>query len=304
MKKISLASRQGIHSVLYALFQQDGTLNINAMQHQTELVLESGVTGINVLGLATEVQKLSIEEQQTIIKTIAKIVTNKHTYSVTVSGQSIKQQRQLVQYALEHGAHWIILQPPSVGQYVADVYLDFFLKVVEGFDCHFAIQNAPQYLSRSLDLKDIEKLHNKNSQFDIIKTEVSATDLSALRAVFNSDLAILNGRGGLQMTDCLRAGASGFILAPDLVDYAQTIFEYYKKEQYNQAETTYAKIAPTIMFLMYSIEHLVCYGKRLFGLRTGLDIFDRSPCLLPTSFGLSLTQHWHKHVGQWSSINE
>jgi 4-hydroxy-tetrahydrodipicolinate synthase len=32
---------------------------------------------------------------------------------------------------------------------------------------------------------------------------------------------------------------------------------------------------------MRSLEHLICYGKRIFAARAGLEVFDRAPALRP-----------------------
>jgi 4-hydroxy-tetrahydrodipicolinate synthase len=47
-------------------------------------------------------------------------------------------------------------------------------------------------------------------------------------------------------------------------------------------------VAPSIVFVMQSIETLICYGKRLFAARAGLAVHDRAPALHPTEFGLGL----------------
>jgi 2-keto-3-deoxy-L-arabinonate dehydratase len=43
---------------------------------------------------------------------------------------------------------------------------------------------------------------------------------------------------------------------------------------------------------MQSLEHLICYGKRIFARRAGLTVHDRAPALRPTPFGLTLVDHW------------
>jgi 4-hydroxy-tetrahydrodipicolinate synthase len=32
---------------------------------------------------------------------------------------------------------------------------------------------------------------------------------------------------------------------------------------------------------MRSLEHLICYGKRIFAARAGIEVFDRAPALRP-----------------------
>lgn len=281
-------SVRGVHAVLYALFSKDGSVDLGAMRAQAELVRKANVAGVTVLGLATEVQKLATAEQHDIIATVAQDVVGKLPFSVTVTGGGIEEQRGKVRFAIDHGADWIILQPPAVGQFGGDTYLDFFLGVADGFDLRFAVQNAPQYLGRALSQQDVLRLRTANPNFDVIKAETAAIELAALVESAGDELDVLNGRGGLEMIDCLRAGAKGFVIAPDAVDYAQRIFTAFSNGDTAQAEQLYASVLPSIVFVMQSIEHLICYGKRLFGARAGVAIHDRAPALAPTKFGLAI----------------
>ena len=53
-----------------------------------------------------------------------------------------------------------------------------------------------------------------------------------------------------------------------------------------------------LAFLMISLEHLMCYGKRLTARRIGLaEVHDRGPAQLPTPFGLEVLQHWSRDLG-------
>lgn len=54
----------GVHAVLYALFQPDERLDTEAMAAQVEYCIKTGCHGINVLGLATEVLKLTLAERK------------------------------------------------------------------------------------------------------------------------------------------------------------------------------------------------------------------------------------------------
>ena len=92
------------------------------------------------------------------------------------------------------------------------------------------------------------------------------------------------------MTDCLRAGVQGFIVAPDVLPGVLACWRAWQSGDRTAAERAYADFLPAALFAMQSIEHLVCYGKRIFGLRHGMDIHDRSPALRPTDFGLTLAR--------------
>ena len=296
-----MKSLTGIHAVIYALFEANGTLNQSAMRAQVQLMLDEGVDGITVLGLATEVSKLTPNEQRDVIKWAAEEINSRVPLSVTITGNNVETQRDLASFAIDHGADWLILQPPAVGSFSGDVYLDFFSDVASGFEVPFAIQNAPQYLGRSLTSTDIEKLTDKCPQFSLIKAEVSAIELANFIKVMGDKLTILNGRGALEITDCLRAGVDGFVLAPDVIDFSKKIFDLWQAGEHKLAEEMYQKVLPVIVFIMQSIEHLICYGKRIYGQRIGMTIYDRSPALAPTDFGLESVAYWSKYLGSFNS---
>ena len=281
----------GIHCVLYALFDADEGLDRTAMAAQVTYVRAQRADGITVLGLATEVAKLSFDERCDIIRW-ARADAPELPLSVTIAGNSVAEQRALVAVAEDAEADWLILQPPIAGSYGAGEYVDFFARVGATTRLPFAIQNAPQYLGRSLSDDDIVALRARCPGFTQIKSETGATELHALIARVGGDIAVLNGRGGLEMTDCLRAGVRGFVVAPDVLTGVRRCWQAWQAGDVARAEAEYAAFLPAALFGMQSLEHLVCYGKRIFGNRAGIAIHDRAPAMQPSEFGLSLAQHW------------
>lgn len=287
----------GVHCVLYALFNERQELDPRAMARQVAVVQDQDAVGFNVLGLATEAHKLTADEKCRIIGWAAEERRKDKIFSVTVSGNSVAEQSGLAAFAAEKGADFLILQPPTAGAHAASEYLEFFCRVGASVDLPFAIQNAPQYLGRSLSDADIEELGRRSRNFELIKAETSAPDLAALTARCGSALTVLNGRGGLEMTDCLRAGCAGFIVAPDVVDHVARVFASWKRGDTEAAETSYQRFLPAAVFAMQSIEGLICYGKRIFGRRAGIEIFDRAPALRPTRRGVEMAERWADHLG-------
>lgn len=281
----------GIHCVLYALFDEAERLDRAAMAAQVDYVRSQGADGITVLGLATEVGKLAFDERRDLIRW-ARDDAPDLPLSVTIAGNSVAEQQALIKVAEDAGADWLILQPPITGSYGAGEYVDFFARVGSATRLPFAIQNAPQYLGRSLSDDDIVALRARCPGFTQIKSETGATDLHGLVRRVGPDVAVLNGRGGLEMTDCLRAAVRGFVVAPDVLPGVLRCWRAWAVGDIAKAEAEYAAFLPAALFGMQSLEHLVCYGKRIFGIRAGITIHDRAPAMRPTEFGLSLAGYW------------
>lgn len=260
------------------------------MRRQIEWVRAAGADGVVALGLATEVGKLSMSEKRAVIDWAAEDAGGL-PLSVTVAANGVAEQRELLRAAEEAGAALAILQPPLAGAYGASEYVDHFARVGDGSAVPLAVQNAPQYLGRSLSGADVAALRARVN-LTHVKAEAPAVDLAALIASMGDGIVVLNGRGGLEMTDCLRVGCQGFIVAPDVLPGVLACRRAWEAGDEAEAEAAYAAFLPGALFGMQSIEHLAAYGKRVWGLRAGVPVHDRAPALRPTEAGLRLARGW------------
>ncbi|MBA4491698.1 dihydrodipicolinate synthase family protein [Paracoccus sp. S1E-3] len=283
---------RGVHAVLYALFDENERLDHGAMAAQVDYCIAAGCHGITVLGLATEVLKLSFDERMALLRGVGRALDGRLPLSVTIAGNSVAEQAALAQAAADAGADWLILQPPMVGSYGADIYLDIFARVAAATPLPVAVQNAPQYLGRGLSGEDLARLRSRVGNLRAVKAEDAALGIRRIIEIAGAELQVLGGRGGLEMTDCLRAGCNGFVLAPDIAPVAARIFDLWDSGREDAAERLYADALPAATFVMQSLEHLITYGKRIFAENAGLPVHDRAPCLPPTPFGLDMAGRW------------
>ncbi|MCY4459218.1 MAG: dihydrodipicolinate synthase family protein [Albidovulum sp.] len=291
------ASFHGIYAMVYALFDEGGELDREAMRRQVDVCLHAGAHGMAVLGLATEAAKLSERERESLMGWVARDTDGLAPLAVTITGSSIGEQARQVRAAEAAGADWLILQPPTVGNYSAAEYIAFYSSVAKGTELPVAIQNAPAFLGRGLATPDIVELRRKCPNFQLIKAEGSVVETAALIQATDGTLPVFNGRAGLELVDNLEAGCRGLILAPDCIDYAIQAYDHYREGNIGDAEAKYRFIAPAIVFAMQGIEHLVCYGKRLFGARSGFEIHDRAPALGPSPAGVRLVEKYAAELG-------
>jgi 4-hydroxy-tetrahydrodipicolinate synthase len=289
----------GIHAVLYAMFDPDERLDRAAMRVQVQSCVAAGVDGIVVLGLATEVAKLSERECREVVAWAAEDIGGRVPLGVTIYGNSIASQHALLRDAEQAGADWLILQPPSVGQFAATELARGFGRLADAATRPVAIQNAPGLMGRGLDPGDIAALVDAHPRITHLKGEMPVLQLAPLIAACDDRLTVLNGQAGLEMLESLRAGCRGFVLAPDMVDHAVRIWKHWQAGDEAGAADAYAAVLPEIVFAMRSLEHLVTYGKRIFASRVGLTVGDRAPCQAPTEFGLACVERYAAALGPY-----
>jgi dihydrodipicolinate synthase/N-acetylneuraminate lyase len=287
----------GVYPMLYAFFDRAGRLDRGAMRAQVDYCVASRAHGVAALGLGTEVSKLSPPERRQAIQWAAEDLRGRLPLAITVFGATPDEQIAFVQAAAARGANWVILQPPqpTAGQAGAplseDQLVDFFGAVADASPLPVAIQNAPQYIGVGLSSAGIDRLCREHPNVRLLKAEGSAVETASLIELTEGQIAVFQGRGGLEFVDVMRAGCVGLIPSVESCHVQARMFELMQSgraEDAAAAERLYAELAPLIVFLMQSIGQFLCYGKRLTARRLGLgEVHDREPAQAPTAFGLA-----------------
>jgi len=287
--------------MLYAFFDAEGRIDRDAMRRQVRACVRNGAHGIAVLGLATEVGKLSPGERRLLVQLVTEEVAGRVPVAVTVSEATVEAQAQFVNWAAQQGASWVILQPPPQRGLEEAWYAEFFADVMNRTALPCAIQNAPEYIGVGLGPESIRGLVERCANFVLLKGEGPVLDIRAVIEAVDGRLAVFNGRGGLELLDNLRAGCAGMIPASDTFDYQVRIFESMQggaSADEELAGRIYSEVLPAIVFTLQSLDTLICYGKRIAALRLGLpDVHDRAPALAPTPFGLSCARRYADALG-------
>jgi 4-hydroxy-tetrahydrodipicolinate synthase len=296
---------QGIWPILYAYFTKSGELDRTAMRVQVQTALASGAPGVAVLGLATEVNKLTPSEKRTLVDWAAADLGSAGQLAVTISGPTADEQIELAQFALSAGAAYLIVQPPlrpagPIATTELEVFFDLVMEAIGAADPEVpvGIQNAPEFLGVGLDPTALARLRSRRPNFRFLKGEAPAVVIERTIAALGPGFPVLNGRGGMELPDNLRAGCRGMIVALDCAAEQQAIARAFAAGDIATVERQYARILPAIAFAMQSLDTLVVYGKRIAAWRMGFEVVhDRRCALSPTPFGLAIARRYAEELG-------
>lgn len=289
----------GIYPMLYAYFDRAGALDRDCMRRQVDVAVAGGAHGVAVLGLATEVNKLSEAERCTLVDWAAEDLRGRKPLAVTVAAGSVADQIAFARFAASRGASWVILQPPPERGEPEAFYRRHFGAVMDALDLPVAIQNAPEYIGVGVSPEGIAELASRHANFTVLKGEGPVILIRRVIEETGGRLAVFNGRNGQELPDNLRAGCAGMIPATDTFDRQVRIFEAMRAGREDEAEAGYREVLPAIIFGMQSLDALICYGKRIASLRMGLGerVHDRAPALVPTEFGLACARRFAAALG-------
>ena len=291
----------GVYPILYSFFDEQGQLDREAMRRQVEGCIAGGAHGIAVMGLATEVGKLDVNERRRVIEWVGEDINGRIPYVVTVGEGSVSGQIAFVKAAQAVGADWVILQPPAIGGVPEAEYVRFLGDVASQSELPIAIQNAPGLMATSLSNKALKELNRQHPNVCLLKGEGPATYLKQLMEDTDGAFDIFGGMAGIQLPDSLRAGCVGMIPAADIFDPQVKIYELIRQgtpKATAEAERLHRELLPLLVFMMSSVENFIAYGKHLMAKRLGLKSGKaRQPSVPVTEFGLQIMSHWAAHLG-------
>ncbi|MGH1359133.1 MAG: dihydrodipicolinate synthase family protein [Burkholderiaceae bacterium] len=291
----------GVYPILYSFFDAAGALDRVAMRRQVEACIAGGAHGIAVMGLATEVGKLDVNERRQVIDWVGEDIAGRVPYAVTVGEGSVSGQIAFVKAARAAGADWAVLQPPAIQGVPELEYVRFLGNVADKSELPLGVQNAPGLMATSLSNSALKTLNRHHPNVCLLKAEGPATYISQLIHDTEGVFDIFGGMAGIQFPDSLRAGCVGMIPAADLFDPQVRIYELMREEtpeSIAQAEAIHRELLPLIVFMMSSVENFIAYGKYLLGQRLGIEnTAARQPSMPLTDFGREIMSHWASHLG-------
>jgi 4-hydroxy-tetrahydrodipicolinate synthase len=297
----SVSGFAGVYPMTYALFGQDGKLSRSAMRKQVSAMLSHEVHGVAILGMATEVNKLSTRERRTLLDWAAEDVGGRVPLAVTVAESEVDGQVEFVRAAKEVGASWVILQPPRVLNVPERELIRFFGAVAAKSEIPLGIQNAPEYIGIGISNAGFRELNRAHPNVTIAKVEAPPIRIKDLLEETDGAIDVFDGRGGVAMIESLRAGAVGIIPGGECFDVLVRVYQQFTRSdaETNEAERLLADVLPLQVFIMHSLDSLIVYGKQVLCERLGLsEIEPRMPCTPATQFGVDTARRYANALGR------
>ena len=204
----------GVYAIAATPFLPDGALDYTSVDRLTDFYLESGVSGLTILGIMGEAPKLEPEESIAIIKQV--VGRADVPVLVGVSAPGFAAMRSLARKSMDMGAAGVMIAPPPALR-TDDQIVTYYAQAVEaiGDDIPFVLQDYPLTLTVVMTPGVIQRIVNDNPSCVMLKHEdwPGLEKISKLRAWQTSGdlrpISILCGNGGLFLDFEMDRGADG-----------------------------------------------------------------------------------------------
>lgn len=206
----------GVFVIAATPFAEDGSLDLDSADRMVDYYLETGVTGLTILGVMGEAPKLSSEESAAFAARILRRVDGRAPVIVGVTGAGLDNMARLTGSVMEAGAAGVMVAPMP-GLNTEAKLKGYFGQVCAalGPDVPVCIQDYPMTVGVHFSVETVVELAVKHPQFVMFKHE-DWPGLSKLSRVRNESgvgdvprLSILTGNAGLFLPLELQRGADG-----------------------------------------------------------------------------------------------
>ena len=207
---------KGVYIISATPFTETGDIDFDSAERLVEFYIEKGVTGMTILGMMGEANKLAPDESEKFLTHMMDRVGGRIPVVVGVSNAGLGNLARLAQAGMEAGAAGVMVAP-SGGQNTNEAIHRYFAQVCEalGPDVPLCYQDFPLTTKVHISVECFNTLVESFPQLVMLKHEdwPGLSKLSAVRKASDEGgvrrVSILCGNGGLYLPQELARGADG-----------------------------------------------------------------------------------------------
>ncbi|RUU47459.1 dihydrodipicolinate synthase family protein [Mesorhizobium sp. M6A.T.Ca.TU.002.02.2.1] len=244
---------KGVYPIAATPFNADMSVDYDSVDRLTEFYQDTGATGMTILGILGEAQKLEPEESLTIARRV--IARSRVPVVVGMSNPSFAAMRRLAREVTDAGAAGVMLAPASHLRSDEQIAA-YFHHCVEaiGPDVPWALQDYPLTLSVVLSVPMISRIMKEHPSCVMLKAEdwPGLEKISAIRKLQAAgDLrkfSILTANGGLFLDFEPERGSDGAMTGYAFPDMLVELDRLHREGERDAAHDLFDAHLPLIRF--------------------------------------------------------
>jgi 4-hydroxy-tetrahydrodipicolinate synthase len=240
---------KGVYNILTTPFQEDGALDETSLRRLTNAVIGMGVTGITILGVAGEAQKLTEPERSRVVNIVMEVNAGRVPIIVGASHDGTDTTIAACQAAQVAGAAGVMVAPPTFSQSGAGL-IEHFRRVGGSIDIPIVLQDFPPVNGVMLSPRAMADLVEAVPAITTIKLEDAPTPqrIAQTLALIGNRATIVGGLGGMYLLDELRRGGSGTMTGFAFPEVLLSIWRAWEAGDRSAAADIYYKYLPVLIF--------------------------------------------------------
>ena len=250
----------GIIGVINTPFSEDNLIDSDSLRNYVRHSIESGVTGFLALGMAAEINKLTLDEKEFVVKTVVDEVKGRVPVICGVSSDTQRERLFLTEKFIDLGCDGIMVNILFENE---DSYMRQISKIDELKPGFLMIQDW-DFKGYGIPIDVIKKLFNEIESFKCLKIEVvpAGVKYTAVREATKNKLHVSGGWAGTQMIEALDRGVNAF-MPTVLHDVYVKIFNLHHSGRREEAKELFYEMVPILAFSHQHLDISIHFNKKL-----------------------------------------
>ena len=247
-----LKENKGVIAIATTPFDENNYIDYDSVESLANYYLESGVSGVTILGVMGEAHKLNIEEQKTLIKKYNDKLKDKVPVIVGVSNPGIDNLELLSKFSMDAGASGVMISGNN-GLKNDDQIKIYFNQVLERTrDIPVCLQDYPPTTNVYFSETVINNLIKDHPSIQMFKHEDCPGHNKLSRLIkyreekLNRNYSIFVGNGGLYVPQELRRGADGIMTGFAFIEMLVNVFDLFNNNSKENSEDLFDLYLPLI----------------------------------------------------------
>ncbi len=240
---------RGVYNILTTPFKPDGELDEPSLRRLTEAVIQMGVTGITILGVAGEAHKLTEPENSRLIDIVMEINNGRVPIVIGASRDGTDTTIAACREAERVGAAGVMIAPPTFAQ-PGPALTEHFRRVGNAIGIPITLQDYPPVNGVTLSPRAMFEIVEAVPQIATIKLEDPPTPqrIAQTLAITGERVSVVGGSGGMYLLDELRRGGSGTMTGFAFPEVLVAIWNAWSSGDRERAADLYYKYLPVLVF--------------------------------------------------------
>jgi len=243
----------GVFIVSATPFTDEGTLDLDSARRLVDFYIETGVSGMTILGMMGEAQKLSPQESEELLKCMLTHVGGRVPVIVGVSNAGLDNLVRLSRLSMDQGAAGVMIAP-VVGLGTEQKIYTYFNQVLTalGDDIPVCYQDYPFATRSEISVLLFNRLVAEFNQLVMLKHE-DWPGLNKITQIRETSVAqsirrvsIMVGNGGLYLPQELQRGADGAMTGFAYPEMLVEVVRLHQEGEIDRAEDLFDTYLPLI----------------------------------------------------------
>ena len=242
----------GVFIISATPFDEQGELDLDSADRLVDFYLEKGVSGITILGMMGEAQKMAAAESQAFLERVLARVNGTVPVIVGVSNPDLNDLVGLSKISMDEGAAGVMIAPLTDLSSDDAVY-DYFSKVFAalGDGIPVCYQDYPFVTQTNLSVPLFNRMVADYDQLVMLKHEdcPGLNKVSQIRETAQEGLrrvSILVGNGGLYLPQELARGVDGAMTGFAYPEMLVAVVTLYRTGDRDKAEDVFDAYLPLV----------------------------------------------------------